>query len=74
MDAHADVVALKEAAIAELQLGVLPTAVTLTVVGVAATLDSTLTVEEAIKEGVLAPRAELIAKTHAPVAAAATGA
>ena len=74
VDAHADVVALKRAVIAELRLGVPADTVTLTVVGAPEALDSTLTVEESIGEGVLKPRAKLIAKIHPPVGAAAAGA
>ena len=68
----ASIAALTEVVIAKLQLGVLPTAVTLTVVGAGAPLRSSLTLAEAINKRDLKPRDELIAKIHAPVASGAS--
>ena len=68
----ASIAALKEAVIAKLQLGVLPTAVTLTVVGAGAPLRSSLKLAVAIEKELLTDGAELIAKIHPPVASGAS--
>ena len=68
----ASIAALKEAVIAKLQLGVLPTYVTLTVVGAGAPLRSSLKLAVAIEKELLTDGAELIAKIHPPVASGAS--